>query len=190
MIMVAFVEVLVVWSRFWRIYERGFVDLVEGTTKRMALMFGRKTILVKILFWKRVLLLLLDYHGKLYFKLVEIIIRNANPSKQEIKRFPIPSVIHSARTSSPIINYPSNTNTKKRKERKIHNESKTSSSQPANRFEKFRARQHNHRDIQSNQTPHHQSFVSALPRCRNHRLSAHAKTRPTEKKSATESELR
>lgn len=83
MIMVAFVEVLVVWSRFWRIYERGFVDLVEGTTKRMALMFGRKTILVKILFWKRVLLLLLDYHGKLYFKLVEIIIRNANPSKQK-----------------------------------------------------------------------------------------------------------
>lgn len=44
MIMVAFVEVLVVWSRFWRIYERGFVDLVEGTTKRMALLFGRKTI--------------------------------------------------------------------------------------------------------------------------------------------------
>lgn len=42
--MVAFVEVLVVWSRFWRIYERGFVDLVEGTTKRMALLFGRKTI--------------------------------------------------------------------------------------------------------------------------------------------------
>ena len=118
MIMVAFVEVLVVWSRFWRIYERGFVDLVEGTTKRMALMFGRKTILVKILFWKRVLLLLLDYHGKLYFKLVEIIIRNANPSKQEIKRFPIPSVIHSARTSSPIINYPSNTNTKKKKGKK------------------------------------------------------------------------
>lgn len=189
MIMVAFVEVLVVWSRFWRIYERGFVDLVEGTTKRMALLFGRKTIGENLIL-ETSIVVVIRLSWKAIFQ--KIIIRNANPSQQEIKpqRFPIPSVIHSARTSSPIINYPSNTNTKKRKERKIHNESKTSSSQPANRFEKFRARQHNHRDIQSNQTPHRQSFVSALPRCRNHRLSAHAKTRPTEKKSAIESELR
>lgn len=189
MIMVAFVEVLVVW--FWRIYERGFVDLVEGTTKRMALLFGRKTIGENLILETSIVVVI-----RLSWKAIFQTCRNNNskckPFQTKIKpqRFPIPSVIHSARTSSPIINYPSNTNTKKRKERKIHNESKTSSSQPANRFEKFRARQHNHRDIQSNQTPHHQSFVSALPRCRNHRLSAHAKTRPTEKKSATESELR
>lgn len=103
MIMVAFVEVLVVWSRFWRIYERGFVDLVEGTTKRMALMFGRKTILVKILFWKRVLLLLLDYHGKLYFKLVEIIIRNANPSQTRNKTATISNSLRDSSSQSSII---------------------------------------------------------------------------------------
>lgn len=80
MIMVAFVEVLVVWSRFWRIYERGFVDLVEGTTKRMALLFGRKTIGENLIL-ETSIVVVIRLSWKAIFQ--KIIIRNANPSKQK-----------------------------------------------------------------------------------------------------------
>lgn len=59
--------------------------------------------LVKILFWKRVLLLLLDYHGKLYFKLVEIIIRNANPSQTRNKTATISNSLRDSSSQSSII---------------------------------------------------------------------------------------
>lgn len=78
MIMVAFVEVLVVW--FWRIYERGFVDLVEGTTKRMALLFGRKTIGENLIL-ETSIVVVIRLSWKAIFQ--KIIIRNANPSKQK-----------------------------------------------------------------------------------------------------------